>query len=423
MKPLSRALLAAFVVGLLSAPAPSKGQQQELRANARAAAGQLQLRVTARSADELERVRALSGNVLSCAGSGLGTFEVTTTPGGRDALSAAGIVHEVVRADLGRHLDEVLTANDRLRSQKDAPWFAAYRTLDEIEARLFELAAQYPALAQLETLGGSLEGRPIRLLRVSAPGAAAGRGAFVVSAAQHAREWVTPMTVMYVAERLLQGYGSDARASAALDKLEFLLVPVTNPDGYVYSHEANAMWRKNRRRNGGACDGVDLNRNWSHGFGGEGSSPDPCNDVYRGPAAFTEPELLGLKGLLDALAAQRRLMVHWDVHSNAAAILSPWGHTRAQPREIDAMNRLGAVIQAGMAGVRGKAYGFGPIATRLYVASGVATDYVFGELGAMAWGVELAGDTFMPPQPEILPIAQEGLAGLLALAETVPGRF
>jgi hypothetical protein len=36
--------------------------------------------------------------------------------------------------------------------------------------------------------------------------------------------------------------------------------------------------------------------------------------------------------------------------------------------------------------------------------------------------VELSGPTFMPPQTEILPIAQEGFAGLLALSETVPAR-
>jgi murein tripeptide amidase MpaA len=246
----------------------------------------------------------------------------------------------------------------------------------------------------------------------------------VVNGGQHAREWVTPMTVTYIAERLLLEYGSDARSTALLDKLELFLVPVMNPDGYVYTHGTNAMWRKNRRRiaGTGTCDGVDLNRNWSHGFGGEGSSADPCNETYRGPAAFSEPELLGLKALVDSLAAERRLMLHWDVHSNGASILSPWGYTRTPPRDVEPMNRLGALIQSGMASVRGRSYPYGTIAVQLYLASGVATDYVYGEHGAMAWGVELSGASFMPPQSEILPIAQEGFAGLLALSESVPAR-
>jgi murein tripeptide amidase MpaA len=399
----------------------SHAQDQPLHANARRAEGHLQLRVTARTPEELERVLSLSSNVLSCAGAGVGTFDVETTAAGQSSLAAAGITHEVVRADLGRYIEQVMSANDRLRAEPDAPFFTAYRTLDEIETRLRELAAQYPALARLETLGSSLEGRPIRVLRVSAPGATSARGAFVVNGGQHAREWVTPMTVMYIAERLLLEYGSDVRSTGLLDRLELYLVPVMNPDGYVYTHGVNALWRKNRRR-GGACDGVDLNRNWSYGFGGEGSSADPCNETFRGASAFSEPELLGLKALLDSLAAERRLMLHWDVHSNGASILSPWGYTRTPPRDVEPMNRLGAAIQSGMASVRGRSYPYGTIAVQLYLASGVATDYAYGELGAMAWGVELSGDTFMPPQAEILPIAQEGFAGLLALSETVPAR-
>ena len=414
----------SFVAALLALATAALTAQEPapLRANARLAAGHRQLRVSVGTAAELERVLALSTSVLSCAGAGVGVFDVEATAAAETALAAAGIRYQIVRADLGRHIDQVMSENDRLRARADVAWFEAYRTLDEIEARLAALAAQYPTLARLETLGSSLEGRPIRVLRVSGPGATAGRGAFVVNGGQHAREWVTPMTVTYIAERLLLEYGSDARSTALLDKLELYLVPVMNPDGYVYTHGTNAMWRKNRRRGTGTCDGVDLNRNWSHGFGGEGSSPDPCNDTYRGPAAFSEPELLGLKALIDSLAAERRLMLHWDVHSNGASILSPWGYTRTPPRDVEPMNRLGAVIQSGMASVRGRSYPYGAIAVQLYLASGVATDYVYGEHGAMAWGVELSGGSFMPPQTEILPIAQEGFAGLLALSETVPAR-
>jgi hypothetical protein len=412
-----RLLPLAAAVLLLSASSHAQGQ---LHANARGSSGHRQLRITVGTRQQLETVLALSSSVLSCTGAGLGSFDVAMTAERVDDLRAAGIPYQVVRQDLGAYVDGVMAENERLRAA-EAPWFEAYRTLDEISARLDELRARYPSLATLQTLGTSLEGRPIRMLRIAGGGAVAARGAFVVNAGQHAREWVTPMTVMYMAERLLEGYGVDARVTAMVDRLEILLVPSMNPDGYVYTFGTNALWRKNRRIIGGRnCDGVDLNRNWSYGFGGEGSSVDPCNEVYRGPAAFSEPEIAGLKQLLDGLAAERRLMVHWDVHSNGASILSPWGYTRTPPRDLDPMNRLGAVIQAGMASVRGQSYPYGTVAVQLYLASGVATDYVYGELGALAWGVELAGDSFMPPQSEILQIAQEGFAGLLALGETVP---
>lgn len=412
--------LAACVGAGLCLPHSSTHAQAPLHANARGRAGHRQVRVSVSTPQQLESVLALVGGVLSCAGAGLGTFDVEMTAERYAALTATGIPHEVVRRDLGQYIQGIMSENERLRGQADLSWFAAYRTLDEIDARLEQLASQFPHLATLATLGASLEGRPIRMLRISGPGPAAARGAFVINGTQHAREWVTPMTVMYMVDRMLETYGSDPRVTAMVDKLELFLVPVMNPDGYVYTHGVNALWRKNRRRNGAACDGVDLNRNWGFGWGGEGSSADPCNDVYRGPAAFSEPELLGLKELLDSLAAGRRLMVHWDVHSNGASILSPWGYTRSAPRDLTPMNQLGAAIQAGMASVRARSYPFDQISLQLYLASGVATDYVYGQHGVVAWGVELAGGSFMPPQAEILPIAQEGLAGLLALSETVP---
>lgn len=38
--------------------------------------------------------------------------------------------------------------------------------------------------------------------------------------------------------------------------------------------------------------GVDLNRNYPYAFAynDEGSSVDPCTDIYRGPEPFSEPE-------------------------------------------------------------------------------------------------------------------------------------
>src|SRR4029453_7368841 len=111
---------------------------------------------------------------------------------------------------------------------------------------------------------------------------------------QHAREWISPMTVMYIADRLLAGYASDPNIKALLDNVEFVLVPVVNADGYVYTWSTDRYWRKNRRDNAGTeGDGGDTNRNWGYKWGLDiGSSADPCSEVYRGTAAFSEPEPL-----------------------------------------------------------------------------------------------------------------------------------
>ena len=74
-----------------------------------------------------------------------------------------------------------------------------------------------------------------------------------------------------------------------------MLVYLLSPDGYEYSRSTDRMWRKNRRKNENSeCDGVDLNRNFDKGYG-DHSSDDPCQEDYRGPEAFSEPEAQALR--------------------------------------------------------------------------------------------------------------------------------
>ena len=70
------------------------------------------------------------------------------------------------------------------------------------------------------------------------------------------------------------------------------MVPCANPDGYEYSRNHFAFWRKNRRRNEDGSFGVDLNRNFSVGFT---PNKDTTSNVYSGPSAFSEPETAALR--------------------------------------------------------------------------------------------------------------------------------
>jgi hypothetical protein len=70
----------------------------------------------------------------------------------------------------------------------------------------------------------------------------------------HPREWVPP----------------DDEVRRVVDTLDVFFYPCVNRDGRHFSQSADALWRKNRRPDprGGACVGVDLNRNvdflWDH---------------------------------------------------------------------------------------------------------------------------------------------------------------
>jgi hypothetical protein len=106
----------------------------------------------------------------------------------------------------------------------------------------------------------------------------------------HAREWMTTEMMVWLMEHILADYGTNDTITQIVDTREIWLFPVLNPDGFVWT-ETQRTWRKNRRDNGDGSIGVDPNRNYGYEWGHDdtGSSPDPSNDLYRGPYAFSEP--------------------------------------------------------------------------------------------------------------------------------------
>lgn len=117
----------------------------------------------------------------------------------------------------------------------------------------------------------------------------------------HAREWISPASVTYILKSVVENRN---QLPDPLRELEYYFLPVMNPDGYEYSFTSDRLWRKNRSGSG-VCVGTDLNRNFDFNWAGKGSSLNPCSEIYRGKAAFSEPEtqavskfILNLKGKL-----------------------------------------------------------------------------------------------------------------------------
>src|SRR5262249_11263007 len=188
----------------------------------------------------------------------------------------------------------------RAREAANGDWFQTFRRGNEISDYLDALAQQFPDLAETSVIGQSLEGRDMRMIRISGPDTEwkpkDARPAFVIDGTQHAREWIAPMTVMFAIDRLLRQYDSDDRIQAVVNAVDFYFVPLVNPDGYEFTWASDRYWRKNRRVNMPRCEGVDLNRNWSVGWGGNnGSSADPCSDVYRGTDPWSEPDAVAVR--------------------------------------------------------------------------------------------------------------------------------
>jgi carboxypeptidase A2 len=65
----------------------------------------------------------------------------------------------------------------------------------------------------------------------------------------------------YFAWQLLTKYASDSTVKSLVDKFDFYITPIVNPDGFVYTQTTDRLWRKNRQTvSSSSCVGRDINR-------------------------------------------------------------------------------------------------------------------------------------------------------------------
>lgn len=104
----------------------------------------------------------------------------------------------------------------------------------QINDYLDELAAQYPNLVTVINAALSYEGRQIKYVRISSTRFEDTRKpVIIIDAAVHAREWVTPPVALYIINQLVV----DIADSALTENLDWVIIPLANPDGYEYSFD------------------------------------------------------------------------------------------------------------------------------------------------------------------------------------------
>ncbi|KAG0018122.1 Carboxypeptidase A4 [Podila clonocystis] len=225
--------------------------------------------------------------------------------------------------------------------------------------------------------------------------------AIVIHGGQHAREWIGPAVVSYIAKELLTGYGHHKKITRLIDQFEFVVVPVLNADGYEYTWTTNRMWRKNRQPTSiPFCKGIDPNRNWGFMWNHGGSSSNPCNDGYHGPEAFAalEPKMM-------------------------ADYITEKGNT---PKDDEDIIEAAMGAAKALKDVHGTKFAVGSVCNIIYQASGGSLDWTYGEAGVKySYAVELR-DTgkhgFLLPEDQILPSAEETYAGFQHLVNFIRKR-
>ncbi|MCB9845072.1 MAG: hypothetical protein H6811_03680 [Phycisphaeraceae bacterium] len=411
--PIARRSRLGVLVALLTAGALGQNGPVEHAASLR---GHKIVRVIAQTEAQVEMLDDLG--LLYGERMGIGENEFVLSPEALARVIQEGMEIEIVHDDVQALIDAERAEIERRRALRDITWFENYHTYAEIMSYLNQLAADHPALASVATIGQSLQARDIRAIEITGPGDSSNRPVVFFNGLQHAREWISPATVMFTIEQLLTGYGSDSRITALLDRVKFKIVPITNPDGYEYTWTDQRLWRKNRRNNGGGSFGVDLNRNWGKEWGGDGSSGNPGSDTYRGTSAFSEPETQVLR---DYVLADPNIIAHVDFHSYSQLILWPWGYADVPPPEPDRtfFDDFSVELSNIIESVHGTYY-TPEQSIDLYAAAGNASDWTYS-VGVYGWTIELRPNNdfvgFELPPDEIIPTGEEIFQAVLAIGE------
>lgn len=365
------------------------------------------VRVQTRDAAVIRALAAQHGHLIVDRHKGVVVFEAD--PMDRALLKAAGLRWDV-DADATDAINRPLA---RLPGQaKGIPGYLCYRTVSEAKARLDALAAQHPGLASVVDIGDSWEkasaqpggGEDLRVLRLTNAAITGDKPKFFIMTSVHAREYTPAELGLRFGEWLLANHGIDPEATAILDHHEVHLLVHANPDGRKRA-ETQLSWRKNT--NTAYCGatsnarGADLNRNWpfkwGQAVGGGGSSTNPCNETYRGPAPSSEPETSATVAYVRSLYPDRRGPLDddpaepdtdglfFDIHSYSRLVLWPWGWTAVG---------AGPAPNAAALEALGRRYAWHNAytpqqANELYVTDGTTEDTAYGELGVPAYTFEL----------------------------------
>ena len=322
------------------------------------------------------------------------------------------INYEVIHEDLQIFYESRLDQNYSSRDFELGS-MGGYYTLDEIVGHLDQLAALYPTIiSEKISIGLSYEGRDIWAIKISDnPNIDENEPEVLYTGLHHAREPMSYMNLFYFMYWLGENYDSDSLAHHIVNNRELWFIPAVNPDGLVYNQSiapnGGGMQRKNMRETcDSGVDGTDPNRNYSYmwAYDNEGSSPNGCDETYRGNSPFSEPETQAIRDFVNL----HDFKINFNYHSYSDLLIYPFGYeyeNNAPEEDVD------IYIEYGEDMVQYNNYTLGTGPDLLYTVNGEACDWMYGEKNIFSYTPEIGGnsDGFWPETSRIVPLADENL--------------
>ncbi|SCU80157.1 LAMI_0B01024g1_1 [Lachancea mirantina] len=309
-------------------------------------------------------------------------------------------------------------------------FFEEFRDLDTIYTWLDLLALTFPELVKIEWVGQTFEGRDMKALHISADNREMNpdKKTIVITGGVHAREWISVSTACYMIYNLLTKYGNNKKETKYLNHLDFLVIPVFNPDGYAYTWTHDRLWRKNRQQTYfPRCFGIDIDHSFD--FHWTGAEDIPCSEDYGGDSPFEALEAESWNNYINETKSEYTIHGYLDLHSYSQEILYPYAYScEALPRDLENLLELSYGMAKAIRNKSGKSYTVLSSCQdrgsdlKPGLGSGSALDYMYHHRAH--WAVQLKlRDTgnhgFLLPPKYIVPVGNEAYAALRYFCEFI----
>ncbi|EGV66177.1 hypothetical protein CANTEDRAFT_112648 [Yamadazyma tenuis ATCC 10573] len=299
-------------------------------------------------------------------------------------------------------------------------FFKDYRPLETIEAWLDIIQQSFPGVVKVEEIGKTFEGRPYNIVHVSDHSVDdhSEKKTIVINGGIHAREWISVSSVCYQIYSMLNVYMTQPEI---LQELDFIFVPLSNPDGYEYTWSTDRLWRKNRQTTIlPRCYGIDIDH--SYDFHWTKSSDWPCGEEYSGEHPYEAVEAQIWEDYLNKTNAHHEIYGYIDLHSYSEEILFPFAYScSSEPRDEENLIELAYGISKAIRLQSGKFYNVLPACQDKDsdllpdLGSGTSLDFMYHNKAFWAYQLKLR-DTgnhgFLLPPKFIEPVGAEIFAGI-----------
>jgi hypothetical protein len=202
--------------------------------------------------------------------------------------------------DIGIRYSEAHIESHSSHGHKSHKAFADYPTFPQIENNLKKIVASNPSIAKLFSIGKSVEGRDLYVVKISdnvevdelEP-------EFKYISSMHGDEITGRELTQFLIKDLVEGYNKDSKITKLINNTEIYIMVSMNPDGSKRKRRANA-------------NGYDLNRNFP-----DWTKSEPNSIQNR------QPETLAVM----RFQASRQFSLSANFHGGAVVANYPWDAT------------------------------------------------------------------------------------------------